>query len=92
MQPTLLANTWVVAHLPQEKYSALLCCAGSAGEVAFRNSLDDAFMEAGYQHLPTKLKRQPIFYVVGVTENERGSFVPSRRIARCGDCIGAGAT
>ena len=72
-QPTLLANTWVVAHLPT-KYKALLYAAGSAGEAAFHNSLDEQFAEAGYCHMPTILhhRRQPTYFVVGTTTNEEG--------------------
>ena len=79
MQPTLLANTWMAAHLPSEKYMAVLCCAGSAGESAFRNSLDESFAEAGYQHQPATLhhRRPPTYYVTGTS---RGSQ-PIRRIA-----------
>ena len=51
MQPTLLANSWAVAHLPNELYLALLCCAGSGGEAAFHNSLDEQFANVGYWHL-----------------------------------------
>ena len=67
MHQTLLANTWIVAHLPGTKYTGVLCCAGSAGEAAFRNSLDGLFAEAGYQHLPATLNRNrpPTYYVVG---------------------------
>ena len=67
MEHTFLANTWIVAHLPGTKYTAVICCAGSAGEAALRNSLDGVFMEAGYQHLPATLnrKRPPTYYVVG---------------------------
>ena len=67
MKPTLLANSWMAAHLPREKYMAVLCCAGSDGESAFRNSLDGAFARAGYEHLPASLNRRrpPTYYVIG---------------------------
>ena len=55
MQPTQHANSWMAAHLPGTKYMGVLCCAGSAGEAAFRNSLDGQFTEAGYQHLPATM-------------------------------------
>ena len=52
MQPTLLANTWTAAHFPGTKFMGVLCCAGSAGEAAFHNSLDETFTKVGYEHLP----------------------------------------
>ena len=72
MHPTLLANTWMAAHLPGERDMALLCCAGSAGEAAFRNSFDTTFAEAGYQHLPTTLNRTrpTTYYVIRTTLGE----------------------
>ena len=83
MQPTLLANTWMAAHLPHTKHSAMLCCAGSAGEAAFRNSLDGQFAESGYEHLPLTLnkRRPPTYHIVGTAEEE-GMLIPKRRIAR----------
>ena len=73
MQPTLLANTWMVAHLPNEKYMALLCCAGSAGEAAFRNSLDSSYAGAGYEHLPAtaKRRRHATYFVVGSNADDK---------------------
>ena len=67
MQSTLHANSWMAAHLPGTKYMGVLCCAGSAGEAAFRNSLDGQFTEAGYQHLPATVPhpRPATYYVVG---------------------------
>ena len=86
LQPTLLANTWMAAHLPHTKYLAVLCCAGSAGESAFRNSLDDAFAEASYVHQPKSvhLRRPPLYYVVGTVfdEGDELAAFAVRRIAR----------
>ena len=87
MQPTLLANTWVAAHLPNTTHMAVLCCAGSAGEAAFRNSLDNQFVEVGYQHQSNwKLPRRPTFLVVG-TALENGVLATKRRITRSGQII-----
>ena len=96
MQPTLLANTWMVAHLPGTKYMALLCAAGSAGEAAFRNSLDDAFRGSQedpmgnnpfFDHQgilgPVPSRRLSVYYVVGCT----APTVPTRRLARAGQCV-----
>ena len=89
MQPTLLANSWVAAHLPGAKYMALLCAAGSAGEAAFRNSLDEAFTEVGYEHLPNTLhlRRLPTYHVVGTATHEDGVIKATRRIARFGNSV-----
>ena len=80
-QSTLLANSWVVAHLPHTKYIGVLCCAGSAGEAAFRNSLDDAFAAVGYEHLlgAANRRRPPTYHVVGTTA---GELTPTQRILR----------
>ena len=87
MQPTLLANSWVAAHLPNTTHMAVLCCAGSAGEAAFRNSLDNQFVEVGYQHQSNwKLPRRPTFLVVG-TALENGVLATKRRITRSGHII-----
>ena len=69
MKPTLLANTWMTAHLPGAKYMALMCAAGSVGEAAFHNSLDEAFAEVGHSHLSTTLnhRRPPTYQVVGTS-------------------------
>ena len=69
MQPTLLANTLVVAHLPGTRYMPLMCCAGRAGEAAFSNSLDEQFVEVGYAHLPLTLghRRPPTYHVKGTS-------------------------
>ena len=40
-----------------------MCCAGSAGEMAFHNSLDDEYAEAGYQHSPQRRRRPPTYQV-----------------------------
>ena len=87
MQPTLLANTWMAAHLPGEKYLALLCSAGTAGEAALDNSLDGAFAEAGYQYLPATLNRQrpPTYQVIGTSRRERK---PMQRIVGTTSSIG----
>ena len=84
MQPTLLSNTWTAAHLPGTKYMGVLCCAGSAGEAAFHNSLDETFAEAGYEHLPATLhQRRPATYrVEGTVAGEDGALVTVRRILR----------
>ena len=83
MQPTLLANTWMTAHLPGTKYMAIVCCAGSAGESAVQNSTDSLFTEAGYQHKVATLRRPrpAIFYLIGTVIT---NFVeaPQRRIIR----------
>ena len=75
MHPTLFANTWAVAHLPGERYMALLCCGGIGGEAAFHNSLDEAFAEVGHSHLPTTLnhRRPPTYQVIGTTLGMDGS-------------------
>ena len=39
MEPNLLMRAWIVAHLSTARYHAVVCCAGSAGEVAFREAL-----------------------------------------------------
>ena len=87
MQPTLMANTWMAAHLPCERYLALLCCAGTAGQEAFHNSLDGAFVEAGYQHLPTTLNRRrpPTYQFNGRT---RDGLKPVQRVVRKPSSIG----
>ena len=77
MQPTPLANTWIAAHLPHDRYLTLLCCAGTAGEAAFHNSLDGAFAEAGYRHLPATLNRPPTYQVIGTS---RGELKPMQRV------------
>ena len=84
MQTTLLANTWVAAHLPDTVYMALLCCSGSAGEAAASNSLDEQFAEAGYQHLSIapKHRRPPTYIVIGTALDETSAV---RRIFRSGD-------
>ena len=89
MRPTLLANSWAVAHLPGTIYSALLCCAGSAGEAAFRNSLDVMFAEMGFDHTPTNLKRrrQPVFHVIGTVAAESEATSTVHRICRPGQNI-----
>ena len=43
MQPNLLTNAWSAAHLPSPRHQALLCCAGSSGECAFRESLQGQY-------------------------------------------------
>ena len=79
MQPTLLANSWMAAHLPGIKYMALLCAAGSAGEAAFHNSLDEAFAEVGHGHLPTTLnhRRPPTYQVVGTVVTDCAQQKPA---------------
>ena len=83
MEPTLLGNTLVVSHLPGTRYMALMCCAGSAGEAAFSNSLDEQFVEVGYAHLPLTLghRRPPTYHVKG-TSIVRGVVTHRYRIAR----------
>ena len=39
MQPNLLMRAWMMAHLYGAEYQAVVCHAGSSGEVAFRESL-----------------------------------------------------
>ena len=39
MQPNLLMRAWMMAHLYGAEYQAVVCHAGSGGEVAFRESL-----------------------------------------------------
>ena len=39
MEPNLLMQVWMMAHLYGAKYQAVVCYAGSSGEVAFRESL-----------------------------------------------------
>ena len=39
MDPPLLVRAWMMAHLYGAKYQAVVCYAGSNGEVAFRESL-----------------------------------------------------
>ena len=83
MQPTLLANTWMAAHLPDERYLAVLCCAGSAGEAAFHNALDDQFAGAGPQSprfgwvtnfgFGASSNRQPFASSFGTIVNQAGT-------------------
>ena len=39
MKPNLLMRSWMMAHLYGAEYQAMVCYAGSDGEVAFRESL-----------------------------------------------------
>ena len=39
MKPNLFMRAWMMAHLYGAEYQALVCYAGSSGEVAFRESL-----------------------------------------------------
>ena len=39
MEPNLLMRAWMVAHVYGAKHQAAVCCAGSSGEGAFRESL-----------------------------------------------------
>ena len=39
MRPNLLMRAWMMAHVYGAEYQAVVCCAGSSGEVAFRESL-----------------------------------------------------
>ena len=89
MQPTLLANTWMAAHFPGTEYMAVLCCAGSAGETAFHNSLDEAFAETGNQHLPATLhQRRPATYQIeGTAADEGGALVTVHRIVHSGQRV-----
>ena len=89
MQPTLLSNTWTAAHLPGTKYMGVLCCAGSAGEAALNNSLDETFAEAGYEHLPATLhqRRPPTYRVEGTVAGEDGALATVRRILRSGQGV-----
>ena len=89
MQSTLLANTWVAAHLPGTVYMALLCCSGSAGEAAVSNSLDEQFAEAGYQHLSIapKHRRPPTYIVIGTALDETSVVRATHRICRDGGII-----
>ena len=43
MVPNLLMNVWSAAHLPSPRHQALLCCTGSSGECAFRESLQGQY-------------------------------------------------
>ena len=61
-------------------------------KIFFHNSLDEQFVETGYQHLPATLKRRrPALYRIEGTTVHEGAVREVRRIARSGHIVGIAA-
>ena len=75
MEPNLLMRAWMVAHLSMARYHAVVCCAGSAGEVAFREALYPQYTSE--RHDAKKLRT---YYITGTCGGVTISRIASDRL------------
>ena len=81
MEPPLLVRAWMMAHLWGARYQAIVCCGGSSGEAAFRESL-----RAQYTSTRHDAKGLRTYYITGTCGDGCISRIASTRIGNevCG--------
>ena len=81
MDPPLLVRAWMAAHLYGAKYQAVVCCAGTAGEAAFRESLQPQYTSSRHD-----AKGLRTYYITGTC----GDACISRITSGCIEKVVAG--
>ena len=74
-EPNLLMRAWMMAHLYGAEYQAVVCLAGSSGEVAFRESLCPQYTSDRHD-----AKGLRTYYINGTCGDTRVSRITSGRI------------
>ena len=74
-KPPLLVRAWMMAHLYGAKYQAIVCCGGSSGEAAFRESL-----RAQYTSQRHDAKGLHTYYITGTCGDAAISRIAGGRI------------
>ena len=77
MDPPLLVRAWMMAHLYGAKYQAIVCCGGSNGEAAFRESLRPRYTSERHD-----AKGLRTYYITGTCDETAVSRITS-------GCIGS---
>ena len=75
MEPPLLVRAWMMAHLWGARYQALVCCGGSSGETAFRESL-----RAQYTSSRHDARVLHTYYITGTHGDDNISRITSTRV------------
>ena len=86
MEPNLLMQAWMMAHLYGAKYQASVCCGGSSGEAAFRESLRPRYISSRHHS-----KGLRTYFITGSCDNAVFSRITTASITNPiigGGCIG----